>query len=227
MTSNIHIDLKNLTKLNAIKPIPKPFRKLGSGKWLELEEIEYSDPVANVARRWEVCRRIKDQNNNKEAAKEEKEIVDAIDIHALIIQPTQPNDPQIILVIQYRPAVGDYCVEFPSGLIDPHETPEQAAARELKEETGYIGTVKSVSPPICYEPGITDSKSRIVCMEIDASLPENMTPKQQLEEDEWSVTVLKVSNKNLYSALQELEKTVAIDSRIYAYALGIHMTQVS
>ncbi|CAG8509195.1 3152_t:CDS:2 [Ambispora leptoticha] len=232
MTSNTHVDLISLTEQNGqnrIKSVSKPklIRKLGSGKWLELDEIEYTDPVSNIARRWEVCRRKKNKvSHQKEPAKEVREIIDAVDIHATIIQQTQPIDPQIILVIQYRPAIGKYCVEFPSGLIDhPDETPEHAAIRELKEETGYTGTVKSVSPPICYEAGLTDSSTRMVCMEIDASLPENIIPKQQLEEDEWSVTVLKVSIKNLYSTLQELEKTLAIDSRLYAYALGIHMTQ--
>ena len=32
------------------------------------------------------------------------------------------------------------------GLIDNDEMPSEAAIRELKEETGYVGTVSSVSP---------------------------------------------------------------------------------
>lgn len=32
-------------------------------------------------------------------------------------------------------------IEVPAGLIDPGETPEQTAVRELKEETGYVGEV--------------------------------------------------------------------------------------
>lgn len=43
----------------------------------------------------------------------------------------------VVLVRQYRPAVERYTVEFPSGHIDPGETPEQAARRELLEETSY------------------------------------------------------------------------------------------
>lgn len=38
---------------------------------------------------------------------------------------------------------------MPAGLIDAGETPEQAAERELKEETGYVGKA-SESSPIMY-----------------------------------------------------------------------------
>ena len=46
-----------------------------------------------------------------------------------------------MIIVQYRPPVEAFCVEFPAGLIDEGESPEQAAVRELKEETGYSGKV--------------------------------------------------------------------------------------
>ena len=35
------------------------------------------------------------------------------------------------------------CIELPAGLSDQGETPEECALRELKEGTGYVGTIDS------------------------------------------------------------------------------------
>ncbi|MBF0253890.1 MAG: NUDIX hydrolase [Candidatus Omnitrophica bacterium] len=45
---------------------------------------------------------------------------------------------EVLLVQQFRPAVEATTLELPSGHVDPPETPEAAARRELEEETGFI-----------------------------------------------------------------------------------------
>ncbi|WP_024611306.1 ADP compounds hydrolase NudE [Pseudoalteromonas sp. TB64] len=46
-------------------------------------------------------------------------------------------DNELLLVREYCAGTNDYQLGFPKGLIDPGETPEQAANRELKEEVGF------------------------------------------------------------------------------------------
>src|SRR6476620_6631673 len=46
------------------------------------------------------------------------------------------DDPQLLLLRQYRYAAGGYIYEIPAGRLDGDESPATCAARELKEETG-------------------------------------------------------------------------------------------
>jgi ADP-ribose pyrophosphatase len=44
---------------------------------------------------------------------------------------------QVVLVTQYRKAANEFLLEIPAGTLEPRETPEACARRELEEETGY------------------------------------------------------------------------------------------
>src|SRR5438445_9886524 len=46
------------------------------------------------------------------------------------------DDPQILLIKQYRYAADDFIFEIPAGKLDGAEDPKVCAARELREETG-------------------------------------------------------------------------------------------
>ena len=46
-------------------------------------------------------------------------------------------DDCFLMVEQWRHGANQLCREFPGGVIDKGETPEQGALRELLEETGY------------------------------------------------------------------------------------------
>jgi 8-oxo-dGTP pyrophosphatase MutT (NUDIX family) len=47
------------------------------------------------------------------------------------------DDGRIVLVRQFRPAVGKQTLELPAGTVEPDEDVHITAGRELEEETGY------------------------------------------------------------------------------------------
>ena len=46
------------------------------------------------------------------------------------------SDREVLLIRQYRHATGGFLTEVPAGKIDPGETPDATAGRELQEEVG-------------------------------------------------------------------------------------------
>lgn len=65
---------------------------------------------------------------------------------AILQRPSSISGPEIVLQKQYRPPIDKITIEVPAGLIDEGETVEEAAVRELREETGYVGVVSETTP---------------------------------------------------------------------------------
>jgi len=63
-------------------------------------------------------------------------------VAAILDDPSQPDQsPRIVLQKQWRAPADAVVIEIPAGLMDPDESAEECALRELREETGYVGKV--------------------------------------------------------------------------------------
>lgn len=77
--------------------------------------------------------------------------------HASAVAVLVVRDGLVLGVRQRRPAIDADTWELPAGLIDPGESPAEAAARELREETQLCGRLEPLSRAY-VSPGFTDEE---------------------------------------------------------------------
>jgi ADP-ribose pyrophosphatase len=123
---------------------------------------------------------------------------------------------ELVLIINHRYTVDNEVLEFPAGMIDDGETPEETAVRELREETGYEGTVTKVYPANLCNAGASDEKIYVViikeCRQLHA---------QDLDDNE-QISVFPVEKYILEPVVLDFERIgVDISSRLVAYMIGL------
>jgi ADP-ribose pyrophosphatase len=65
---------------------------------------------------------------------------------------------EVVMLRQYRYATGGWLLEIPAGTLEPGESPERCAARELREETGFQAGALQPLGWIWTTPGFTDER---------------------------------------------------------------------
>lgn len=138
------------------------------------------------------------------------------------------NQWYTILVQQFRPQYESDTIEFPAGFINSNnrtgdavpETAEQAAVRELEEETTRTGTVIDTSPPLTSDP--VPIAARVAAVFVRARDKEGVEAgKQRLDKGEFAVE-LQVPLLELEARLRGFEgEGVVIDPRVWMFAMGI------
>jgi ADP-ribose pyrophosphatase len=91
------------------------------------------------------------------------------------------DDDHVCLVRNRRYAIGKTLLEVPAGTIDPGETPDQTAARELVEETGYrAGRIRPIREWY-VSPGVfTERMYLFLCEDLEPG-PTDHQADEQLE----------------------------------------------
>lgn len=61
-----------------------------------------------------------------------------IEVHSWTNMVIITKEERIVLVKQYRHALGTTTLELPGGILEKGESPKASAIREMQEETGYV-----------------------------------------------------------------------------------------
>lgn len=107
--------------------------------------------------------------------------------YAAVVALTE--DQRILVVRQYRPAVEQFTLELPSGIIDPGETPAGTALRELVEETGYQAAAVEVIGSMFVDTGRLSNRIW-TCVAKGVQPVRQHTPEPGIEVFAWSLQEL-------------------------------------
>ena len=180
---------------------PAP-RKLTQFKHVNLFSTEVEGPKGPYA--WTFASR-------KETPGADPACPDAVVIIAIVPGAVEPR---LGLTREFRVPLGRHELSVPSGLVDPGETPAEAARRELKEETGLeLRRVVHVSPALASSAGLTDETVSLVYVEAGGGLS---TDHLDTHED---ITTRLVSLEEIRQCLADCGGDI-ISSRVYPVLLG-------
>jgi len=163
-------------------------KKITDCKYLNLFSISYKDRV-NCEKEWIFASRSKQLNP--------LEINDARP-DAVVIVPFHKPEAKLVLIKEFRVALGGYQYGFPAGLVDIGETIEQAGKRELFEETGLtISKVLKKSPAIFSSSGMTDESISLLFVECEGR------PTSRFNEASEDIEVIMLSRQQASDILND------------------------
>ncbi|MCR5418240.1 MAG: NUDIX hydrolase [Lachnospiraceae bacterium] len=132
----------------------RDIHKVHSGHYIHRYDITYETSGGNI-KTYEMISRNPDMKTIEDLHNEKAD--------AVVMILFDESHERLLLNQEYRMAVGDWIYNFPAGLIEPGESMEEAARRELTEETGL--TLVSIDDVVgkCYS-AIGFSNETNVCL---------------------------------------------------------------
>jgi 8-oxo-dGTP pyrophosphatase MutT (NUDIX family) len=93
-------------------------------------------------------------------------------------------DRRVVLVRQYKHGIGRSVVELPAGAIDPGESSESCARRELAEETGYVCAPEHLEPVASFVTDPTNSNAHFelfLARDVQPSVAQELDATEDIE----------------------------------------------
>lgn len=145
------------------------------------------------------------------------ECVERVNARAVVAIAALTDQERIVLVKQFRPALGKFVIELPAGLVGDEENKDEgileAAERELLEETGYQASKFAIAQTLASSPGMTNEEVTYV---IASGLSRKALP-------ELGISVWEIHTSELLKWLdQQTDIGVAVSAKVLAgaYLLG-------
>lgn len=165
-------------------------RVLAATRFLEFKQISYLNRLG-MERKWDMVARVGGRQ-------------------AVMIVPFCGE--KLVVTREFRVPIGDYEYSFPAGLIDDGETPEAAARREMREETGLeILEVLAVSPPVYNTPGLSDEAITMLYARVGG------TASRALLEPDEDIETLVLSRKEVAELMNDRGKRIGAKAWVEFY----------
>ena len=147
------------------------------GEYLSYYEIDYSDESGHH-KTYEMVSKKGSKFNNSDALS--LETIGKDDI-AIVLIVLNPDHSKMLLLKEFRMGVNQYVYGQVTGFIDEGETDEQAAARELKEETG-LDLVRIIDklPGTFTSAPVADDKTIMFVCEAEGNIIESDNVNEEI-----------------------------------------------
>lgn len=148
-------------------------KKVSEGKFLTKYDITYETRGHHL--------------KNYEMVSRQKQLCTEEELHSsptdsVVMIMTDPKGERLLLTREFRMALGRTVYGFPAGLVDPGESCEESAKRELWEETGLtLTSIQKILPDSFNCVGITNEKSCVIIGTAEGEFTESTSDEEEIE----------------------------------------------